>query len=197
MTKTEKLKEISKNNQGILKTDTVIKNGISKVTFSKFVKKNGYIKVAKGIYTSPDFFEDPLFFLQLRCPKTIFSHETALYLLDMTVQEPHFPTVTVKSGYNASHLKKEGCKIYFIKENLFELGAIRKRTPFGNEVILYNLERTICDILRNRSTLDVQIFQEAMKNYVKRKDKNLYLLLDYAKQFKVEKLVKLYLEVLL
>lgn len=115
----------------------------------------------------------------------------------MTVQEPHFPTVTVKSGYNASHLKKEGCKIYFIKENLFELGAIRKRTPFGNEVILYNLERTICDILRNRSTLDVQIFQEAMKNYVKRKDKNLYLLLDYAKQFKVEKLVKQYLEVLL
>ena len=128
-----------------------------------FVEKYGYERVSHGIYCSPDVWEDSLYILQLRCPKTIFSHDTALFLLDMTVQEPLKYSVTVKTGYNATHLRKDYIRVYSIKKELFELGRIKVKTPFGNEVAIYNPERSICDLIRNRSSIEVQIFQDAMK----------------------------------
>ena len=59
------------------------------------------------------------------------------------------------------------------------------------------MERTVCDVLRSRSSLEVQTVQDALKQYVKRSDKNLYKLTDYARRFRVKKILTPYLEVLL
>ena len=138
-----------------------------------------------------------MYFLQLRCPKIVFSHDTALFLLDMTDQDPLQYAVTVKSGYNATHLRKDGVKVFSIKKEFFELGITSVKTSFGNEVLSYNPERTVCDMIRSRSKIEIQVFQDAMKQYVKRKDKNLHLLMEYAKKLYVNHLLSRYLEVLL
>lgn len=197
MSKMEELREISKNNNGILQTSIVLKNGISKPVLAKFVEQYGYERISHGIYCSPDVWEDRMFLLQLRFKKTVYSHETALYLLDMTDQEPHSYTMTVSSGYNASSLKNENIKVYSIKKELLELGSMKVKTPFNNEVVIYNPERTICDLIRSRSNIEIQVFQDAMKAYVKRRDKNLHLLMEYAEKLRVSKVLKKYLEVLL
>ena len=54
-------------------------------------------------------------------------------------------------------------------------------TTFGNEVPVYDMERTVCDAIRNRSNIEMQVFQDTLKRYVKRKDKNLRRLMQYAK----------------
>ena len=76
-------------------------------------------------------------------------------------------------------------------------GIIMMQTPFGRFVPVYNMERTICDIIRNRNNMETQTFQGALKQYAKRKDKNLRLLMQYAAKFHVDKILKQYLEVLL
>ena len=58
------------------------------------------------------------------------------------------------------------------------------------------MERTICDIIRDRNKIDSQIFNTALKEYIKRNDKNLNLLYKYAKEFNILKILKMYLEVL-
>lgn len=193
----EQIIEISTVNNGIIRTSEVVSKGISKTTLAKFVEKYNYERVSKGVYCSPDGWKDEMYLLQLRCPKIIFSHDTALFLLDMTDQEPLQFTVTVKSGYNATHLREGGIKVYAIKKDFFELGTVKVKTPFGNEVLIYNPERTICDMIRNRSQIEIQVFQDALKQYVKRKNKNLHLLMDYAKKLRVNNLLSKYLEVLL
>ena len=70
-------------------------------------------------------------------------------------------------------------------------------TTFGNEVPVYDMERTVCDVIRNRSNIEMQVFQDTLKRYVKRKDKNLRRLMQYAKVLHVEKVLRQYLEVLL
>ena len=62
---------------------------------------------------------------------------------------------------------------------------------------VYDMERTICDIIRNRNNTEIQTLQSALKQYVKRKDKNLRLLMQYAVKFHVDKILRQYLEVLL
>ena len=67
----------------------------------------------------------------------------------------------------------------------------------GNEVRCYDAERTICDLLRSRSRIDEETVIIAVKNYVACKNKDLNRLAVYAEKFKVSKVLKRYMEVLL
>lgn len=193
----KKITDISKANNGVLRTADVVSKGISKAVLAKFVGKNNYERVSHGIYLSPNAWVDGLYLLQLRNPKTVFSHDTALYLLGMSDREPLQYTVTVRTGYNASHLRKEGVKVFSIKKELYELGLTKIKTPFGNTVLIYNPERTICDMIRSRSQMEIQVFQDAMKQYTRSKNRNLHLLVEYAEKLRVNRLLSRYLEVLL
>ncbi len=94
-------------------------------------------------------------------------------------------------------MKAEGIQVYTIKAELHDVGKRTARTPFGHTVPAYDMERTICDLLRCRNSIEMQTFQGALKMYASRKDKNLRMLMRYAKLFRVEKILRQYLEVLL
>lgn len=76
---------------------------------------------------------------------------------------------------------------FTIKAGLHDVGLTTAKTPFGHTVPVYDMERTICDLLRSRSRIEIQTFQGALKSYARRKDKNLRALMQYAGMFKVEK----------
>ena len=181
--------------EGMLLTKDIIEAGISKQLLSKYVKK-GYIeRVAQGVYLSKDAFEDAMYVLQARSKKAIFSHETALYLHDLTDRDPLQYTVTLPSGYNASNFKNDGIYVYFIKNDLLNLGAEYGKTPFGRNIRVYNKERTICDIVRNRNVIDSAIINEGIRRYLSEKEKDIPKLLQYAEKFRVEKIIRQYVEV--
>ena len=121
----------------------------------------------------------------------------ALFFHDLTDREPLQYTVTVKTGYNPSRLKEEDVQVFTIKPELHEVGLITMQTNFGHPVPVYDMERTICDVLRSRSKMEIQTFQEALKQYVRRQDKDLRALIRYAELFRIEKILRQYLEVLL
>lgn len=138
-----------------------------------------------------------MFVLQTRYPDAVFSHETALFLLGLTDREPERFHVTLKSGTSSSNLQKDGVLVSKVRANLLALGLVDAESPFGHAVRSYNAERTICDIVRNRSRLDTQDLQGALKAYVRSKDKNIPLLMRYAKAFSIDNVMNRYLEVLL
>ena len=197
MKKTDTLQLIAESHSGVLKTSDAVQNGISRPYFLEYIKKNGYDKAGHGIYVSPDYWEDSLYLLQLRFPGTVYSYETALYLLGLSDREPSQYEVTVKRGYNTKNLKAAGLKVYSVKQENFQLGSTTAKTPFGNTINVYGAERTICDILTSRSKVEIQDRQAALKMYVKSAGKDIPKLMEYAKVFKVEKIIKQYLEVLL
>ena len=197
MTANERLDLLFERNSGILKTAQVLENGISKSAFYAYVKQHGVKPVAHGVYVSSDAWTDAMYLLHLRCAQAVFSHESALFFHDLTDREPSPYSITVKTGYNPSSLQADGIKVYTIKKELHDMGIVTMNTPFGHPVLVYDMERTICDLIRSRSGIEVQTFQDALKQYVKRKDKDLRKLMRYAQMFHVEKLLRQYLEVLL
>ena len=64
-------------------------------------------------------------------------------------------------------------------------------------VSAYSVERTLCDILRPHSRVDIQIVTEAFKHYATKSNKNIPILSEYATILKVEARLRSYLEVLL
>lgn len=182
---------------GVLLTENARKSGITKSAFYQFVRKNKMERLAHGIYLSPDNWEDPAYVLHLRCPQAVFSHDEALYYHDLVDREPLQPTLTIYSGYNTQKLIASGVKVYTVKKALLPIGRQTITNSFGHEIPLYDLERTICDLVRSRSHFDFQDFQSALKRYAARKDKDLNRLMEYAQLFRVRSVLRTYLEVLL
>ena len=197
MTQFEQLDLLLNEYGGIIQTFQVIDNGISKPVFYSYLKERGLEQAAHGVYVSPDTWTDAMYILHLRCSQAVFSHETALFFHDLTDREPLKYTITVRTGYNPSRLQEDGFQVYTIKKDLHETGITTMQTPFGHSVPVYDMERTICDLLRSRKNVEMQVFQDALKQYAKRKDKNLRMLMKYATMFHVENILRPYLEVLL
>jgi predicted transcriptional regulator of viral defense system len=197
MSKTKALEELIKTTGGVITTSLVEENNIHREYIREIIKQGKLEKVAYGVYITPDVWEDKMLIHQLRKKKMIYSHETALFMNDLTDREPLAYSVTVPFGYNDSRLKKEGLIVHTVKKELFDLGAIVKKTVFGNDVKVYDAERSICDLIRDRNNQDQAIISDALKNYVNRKDKDLNRLITYAGKFRVEKTLNTYLEVLL
>ncbi len=95
-----------------------------------------------------------------------------MFFHDLTDREPTEYIVTVKTGYNPTNLKAEGIQVFTIKADLYGVGLTEAQTPFGHIVPVYNMERTIGDLLRSRRKMEIQTFQGALKAYVRRKDKD-------------------------
>ncbi len=197
MNKTELLDSILKENNGFLKTSEVTKAGISRSYLGEYVQKRGLQRISHGLYMSEDAWHDGMYVLQVRYPGAVFSHETALYLLKLAEREPLQYTVTMKAGSNATRITKQGVKVYKVKEELYGEGIIEALSPAGHTLQVYNSERTICDLIRSRSNVEIQDLQTALREYIRRKEKNIPLLMRYAKMFSVVKIIRQYLEVLL
>ena len=191
------LQSVLKQNGGIVTTAQANEVGVSNERLRLLVHSGDLERVTTGIYVLPDEFADKMFIVQLRRPKIIYSHETALFLHELTDRDPINYMVTVPTGYNPTRLREDGFTVFTIKRELHEIGVTKLTTMFGNSVTVYDLERTICDCLRSRNNLDIAVVTDAIKRYAKRKDKNLNKLMQMAETFKVTKMLRGYMEVLL
>lgn len=179
-----------------LETKNVKQQGISKYKFYQYLKKHGFEQVGQGLYIAKESIVDELFVLHRRCPKAVFSHDEAFYFHGLIDREPSIHTLTLYSGYNTHRLVKDGkCKVYTVKKELVDVGKIIVKDNFGNSIPMYDLERTICDLVRSRNSIEKQEFVSCLKNYVSKKEKNLNRLMEYAGLFKVEKIIQRYLEI--
>ena len=70
-------------------------------------------------------------------------------------------------------------------------------SPFGTNIKVYDVEKTICDIIKYKNKVDAEIFRKALKNHIKSKNKNLSKLAKYAKIMNIERKVNEYMEFLL
>lgn len=188
--------KLLKEQGGILRTKDIVRAGISRVTLGNLVKSGNLERIAHGRYIKPDGLADEMHLLQQRSGKIIFSHETALFLHDMAERTPFLHSVTIPSNSKLSPVLSEECKVYYVKPESYKLGMCSVMSKMGNKVTTYDAERTICDILRSRGRIDSQNLTEAMKSYVKHRGQNWNKLREYAEIFRVTKLLRQYLEVL-
>ncbi len=196
MTKYEEIDKLLEQNDGYLFTKDVENAGISRTYLASYVKERGLEKVSKGIYISPDTWEDELYILQLRYPKVVFSGETALYIHGLIDREYSQITVTVPPGFNRTRLLSEWVVIHQEQEVSYNTGIIEIQTYFGNTVRVYDVEKTICDLVKLRGKIEVQHYQTAIKSYMRSKDKDLSRLIKYADALKVRDEIMKYVEVM-
>lgn len=172
--------------------------GYTRHNLSELTKSGQLERLRPGLYQLKGKVIDDFVLISSNSNRIIFSHQTALYLHDLSDRTPNVFHISVPQGYNASHIKNryEDLQVHYVKKDLYEIGKTEIKSPQGNLIPVYDIDRTICDIIIDREKIDKQIFTEAIKRYFKSQNKNLRRLIKYSRLFKIENEIRKYMEVL-
>ena len=197
MTDKEKIKELLEASpDGTITAEQVTAAGLHRSILQELVENGEIYRFGRGLYVCSNAWEDDFYLLQRKYGRGIYSHDTALYLLGYSDRTPAQYTMTFPKGYNSPSLKHENINIKRVVPENYSFGVIELKSPCGNPIRVYDLERTLCDILRGSGS-DIQVVGSAMKKYAASKGKDIHKLMQYAEQLRVKPKVLRYLEVLL
>ena len=197
MTRQDKIREmLEASPDGTITAKQVTAAGLHRSILQELVRKGELSRFSRGLYVPSSAWEDDLYLLQRKYGRGIYSHDTALYLLGYTDRTPAQYIMTFPKGYNAPSLKQEIIHIRRVVPEYYSLGVTELPSPCGNPIRVYDLERTLCDILRGSGS-DIQIVVPAMNKYAASKEKNIHKLMLYAARLRVKPKVLRYMQVLL
>ena len=192
--KIQKLLEFSVD--GIITAEQVTAIGVHRSVLQELVEDGEIYRFGRGLYVSTNVWEDDFNLFQRKYEKGIYSHDTALYLHGYSDRTPAQYTMTFLKGYNSPSLKQESIIIKRVIPENYSVGIIEIPSPYGNPIRVYDLERTLCDILRGSGS-DIQIVGSAMKKYATFKEKDIQKLMQYADLLHVKPKVLRYMDILL
>ena len=196
MTQEEKVITLLNKGKGYLAAKIAREKGINNVTLQRMAKRGQIDRVARGLYVGADVIPDQFYVTQYRCPLAIFSHETALFLHGFSDRNPLQLMMTIPSGWNTKLIFNDDVMLFYSCASVFNTGEAEVETPYGLTVNTYDIERTICDCLRNINKLDKDLVLTALKFYMKNPGNDKSKLLKYATIFKIRDVVFKYMEVL-
>lgn len=160
-------------------------NNIHRMYLTIMIKEKLMEKVAKGVYIDSNIIPDSYYILGLSTPKIIYSHMSALYFHGLSIKAPDKSyDITVTKKYNVKKLKTHN--VFYVGDDVYELGLIKVKTPMGNIIRCYDIERCICDVIRSKKRMDIEHIKYSVREYIKRKDKDIIKLNDYAKKLGIK-----------
>ena len=190
----EIIESIMKMNNGYVTSKELSNLEIHRM-YLNIMKDKGMIeKVGNGIYIDSRKIEDIYFVFNLELSKVVYSHMTALYFHGLSIKAPNDKyDITVPNNYFNYKIKKHN--FFYVDKDIYKLGLTEIKTPMGNNVRFYDMERCICDIIRFKNRMDLEHVKYSIREYLKRKDKNLIKLSNYAKKMGIKEEVMNYVEV--
>jgi len=185
--------KLTENTNGYFSLKTAAEFGITRWQLQELLRNGEIQKVSYGLYALKNVIPDELFITQLLSPKAIFSHESALFFNGYSDQVPFRYTISVPHGYISKNLSEQYDVRHVAKESAEE-GIKIIKSELGNDLRVYSIERTLCELLHKPSDLDKERFIPAIQKYLRSKNKDILTLMHFAKMFRVEKRLLPYLE---
>ena len=193
----DKILNYAKKNNGYITTKEAVDLEINSTFLSNLVNEKKLERVGTGIYKLPEYPIDNFYILSKSSKNMCYSHATALYLHNMSDRIPLIYDVTVPYNYSGNLLNNKNVSLRYVRSDIFELGMIEIKTVNNLTVKCYDLERTLCDIIKDKDRMDKEVYSKALKEYARNKNKNILKLIKYAKKLYIENEVVELMEVLL
>lgn len=185
--------KLTENTNGYFSLKTAAEFGITRWQLQELLRNGEIQKVSYGLYALKNVIPDELFITQLLSPRAIFSHESALFFNGYSDQVPFRYTISVPHGYISKNLSEQYDVRHVAKESAEE-GIKIIKSELENDLRVYSIERTLCELLHKPSDLDKERFIPAIQKYLRSKNKDILILMHFAKMFRVEKRLLPYLE---
>jgi predicted transcriptional regulator of viral defense system len=190
------VKEIFDQNEGVVPMGTLLKSGINHYQINLLLDNELIVKLKHGVYKWKTENENEWEDLTHLVPYGVLCLFTACLYYELST--------FVSSTYHIAIPKKSKIvlpdyppiQLYYWDTNSFNLGIVENIIQQTN-VKMYDIEKTVCDIIRLRNKVGIDIAKEVLKNYLKRPDRNIAKLNEYARQLNISTVLNNFLTILL
>lgn len=196
MKNSEKIILKMRENNGVITSNHIKQMGIDKKVITRLLADKQIERAEKGIYILPETIGDE-YFNKTYGKNAIYSHMTALYFHNLCNRVPMIYDITVTKKYYGVLDNDQKVLLHKVDKELLNLGKMKIKSPQGQDIDVYDIERCLCDCLKDKNTIASEYIKEAFNIYFKEMKKDTFKIMKYAKKLRIEKEMHDYLEVLL
>lgn len=196
MKNSEKIILKMRENNGVITSNDIKQMGIDKKVIARLLADKQIERAEKGIYILPETIGDE-YFNKIYGKNAIYSHMTALYFHNLCNRVPMIYDITVTKKYYGVLDNDPKVLLHKVDKELLNLGKMKIKSPQGQDIDVYDIERCLCDCLKDKNTIASEYIKEAFNIYFKDMKKDTFKIIKYAKKLRIEKEMHDYLEVLL
>ncbi|MDR3245455.1 MAG: hypothetical protein LBT50_03380 [Prevotellaceae bacterium] len=177
---------IFKANDGFLKASDISTRTEWRI-LNKMLIDETVTKVQRGLYRLIDFQIADIQQIEVTkvIPSAVFCLFTAWRHYELSTYIPFEYHIAVTQNKKVKIPDYPPIKVYYLSEKFYELG-ITETDSNGWKIKIYDLEKSVCDAVKFRNKVGLDTTIEVLKNYAKRKDRDLNKLSRYAKIMRVE-----------
>jgi predicted transcriptional regulator of viral defense system len=160
-------------------------------------KKNGkLVRVRKGVYALPYAFMDAMIDVESVVPGGVVCLYNAWAFYGLTMQNPPTFCIAVDAKRKIVFAQKQMITLYYWNEQSLTLG-VEEVEYSSHKVRMTNAERSVCDAVRYRNKIGEDLCLEIIRTYLKRPDRKIGIMMEYAKALRVAKILGNYLNILM
>ncbi len=158
------------------------------------VDRGEIIRLGRGLYASPEALLSSVVDIDVIIPGGILCLYSAWAIHQLTTQIPDGWYVAVDNKRKIVLPYQPKINLIYISGNILALG-IETIEIDGIKNKVYNVERSVCDAIKYRNKIGLDVMSEILTNYLKRENRNIKRLLEYADKLRVRKILNNYLDV--
>jgi len=197
--KHEKIIKIFKIHNGYARSKDILAEGIHPRDIKSILDRGMVIKVKNGLYRLSD---TPVIsnqsFIDIACAVSegVICLLSALSYYELTTFNPSIISVAIHRKSWRPKIEYPPVEFYYFSKKQFEAGIDEIKIA-DHKISIYCIEKTICDCFRYRNKLGLDIAKEGLSEYLKRKDRNLERLLEYAEICRVKSLLRIWISAMI
>ena len=157
-------------------------------------KRGELTRLRSGVYASPDALFDTMLDIERIVPGGVVCLYNAWSHYQLTTTIPPAFCVAVERKRKVVIPPTLPITLYYWKEKNLSLGVIEDVLS-GHTVRITNIERSVCDAVKYRNKIGLDVCAEIVRTYLRKEGRNLSLLTEYAKRLRVWSTLKNYLEI--
>ena len=157
-------------------------------------KQGELIQVRRGVYANIEQLSGNMIDINAVVPEGILCLWSAWSIHQLTTSMPQAFHIAIKRGRKVSIPSFPRMEVHHYTEDLLKIGVILMIID-GFNIRLYDVERCVCDAVKFRNKVGMDVCSEIINNYLERPDRNLSKLMDYARKLRVGKILEQYLQV--
>lgn len=191
-------KNVLSDQKLVFSSEELQKQGFSYYQITKMVEQGKFFRLNKSYYENADFAGDinDFYYVQAFAPQGVVCLLSAAVYYGLTTFRPDAIDVAVPPKTKLSSLpESQRLSLHYFSSERHGLG-VRIVSENENAFKIYDIEKTVVDIISNRNKVGIEETKEILTNYLARQDRNINKLYRYAEKLSCLKILKTYLEVL-
>lgn len=192
--KTKNLISLFKDHNGYL-TKGQLPNRALYDKLRKMIEDGKVERLKNGVYFMQEAAEHPeQIDISLVVPGGVLCLYSSWAHYELTVQIPQAYHIAIEKSRKITLPEYPPIQLYYWQQEYHKMGITQIKMA-DYLVNMYDIHKSVCDAVKFRNKIGMETMSEILKNYLKRKDRNLTSLMDYAKKMRVANIMKTYLEV--